>query len=467
MKPLFFLFLLTFFTNITLFSQVPYTQAEYETSSIIDVNYGTATNYAGTDMDLLMDIYKPLGDDNCQRPIMVLAHGGAWVTDDKSNSSLEYMSAELAKRGWVVANINYRLGMNNTNDYSTNAFCTGITEPCAFMIDSMEVERANFRAMQDAKAAIRFMKSRNMMDSTDINNVFMAGVCGGGFISLSAGFTNDISKKPASCYAIGDVLAPDPDFADFGCMDANNDLSRPDLGDFEGNLHLGTYDASLQGVGSFFGGVIDLDVFDAVTNPPSVYLFHQASDVIIHYDYGQMFQRISDDCFFGACQKYGPYPHAYGGEGIRKHFNTLGASAPPSSDDILDNMGANDCFSNGHAIDDPELRLQSMVDFFADRIAVSGNTPSSMCTSVSNQNLVQSLDISILENPVRHHLTVNISPEIIGASYALLDVSGRVVCSGVLASEENLINVVGASNGLYFLTVSYQGENQVLKVIKG
>ncbi|MGB1217837.1 MAG: alpha/beta hydrolase, partial [Saprospiraceae bacterium] len=199
---------------VVLSAQNPYTQDLYNVENISDVNYGTATNYAGSSETLLMDIYKPVGDDNCLRPLMILAHGGAWVTDDKTNTSLEYMSMELAKRGWVVANINYRLGMNNTDDYSTNAFCQGITEPCAFMIDSMEVERANFRAMQDAKGAIRFMKSRNMTDSTDIENVFMAGESAGGFISLSTGFTDDISKKPASCFAIGDVLSPDADFDD-------------------------------------------------------------------------------------------------------------------------------------------------------------------------------------------------------------------------------------------------------------
>ncbi len=466
MKHLYFLLLFILFVNITLFSQLPYTQTEYQFSSISDVSYGTATNYAGTEVDLLMDIYKPLGDNNCQRPIMILAHGGAWVTDDKTNESLEYMSQELAKRGWVVANVNYRLGMNNTNDYSTNAFCTGITEPCAFMIDSMEVERANFRAMQDAKGAIRFMKSRNMIDSTDVNNVFMAGESAGGFISLSAGFTNDISKKPASCYAITDVLAPDSDFADFACTDTNNDLSRPDLGDIEGTLHLSTYDASLKGVGSFFGGVIDVNLFDGLSDPPGVYLYHQGSDVIIHYDYGQMFKRISDDCFFGLCQEYGPYPHAYGGEGIRKHFDALGASAPSSFSEILDNMGANDCLANGHAIDDPEARLQSMVNFFADKIATSGNMPSDMCMPVGNNNVIPDINITLSENPIHHHLNIQTLPEFFGASYILLDISGKSICAGKLMSEETSVKVTDIPTGMYFLNVSYKNTNQVFKLVK-
>ncbi len=372
------MFCLCFSTN--LFAQSPYTQVQFSVDSIIDVNYGDAINYAGEEEALFLDIYKPQGDPNCLRPVMILAHGGAWVTDSKDNASMKFMSMELAKRGWVVANIDYRLGMNNTDEYETTDLCLSVTAPCAFISDSMEVERANFRAMQDAKGVVRFMKSRHLMDSTDINNVYMAGESAGGFIALSAGFTNVESKKPASCYAIGDAPIPDADFLDVGCTVATNDLSRPDLGTIEGDLHTGTYDASLQGVGSFFGGVIDVSIFDNVPNAPSVYLFAQGADVVIDFDYGMMFDRISNECLTGLCQGFGPYPHAYGGEGLRKYFEDLGTAAPPSQAEILDNAsGFGDCLGNGHAIDDPELRLQNIADFFAARILASGNDPASNC----------------------------------------------------------------------------------------
>jgi len=52
------------------------------------------------------------GYENCKRPIMILAHGGAKVIESKENESMQFMAGELAKRGWVVAVINCRLGTN-------------------------------------------------------------------------------------------------------------------------------------------------------------------------------------------------------------------------------------------------------------------------------------------------------------------------------------------------------------------
>ena len=212
MKTLFTLSLIIFTgLSFNTFAQTPYTQPIYNYDSIVDIEYGVANNYAGNADTLLMDIYKPIGNSNCLRPIMILAHGGAWVVESKENNSIQNMARELAKRGWVVANINYRLGTNKASNYTSNALCNGLgIEPCVYVADSAEVERANYRAMQDAKGAIRFMKSRNLIDSTDINNVFMAGESAGAFISISAGFTNSIIKKPASCYAIGNATTPDP-----------------------------------------------------------------------------------------------------------------------------------------------------------------------------------------------------------------------------------------------------------------
>jgi predicted alpha/beta-hydrolase family hydrolase len=43
---------------------------------------------------------------------MILAHGGAKVIESKENESMQFMAGELAKRGWVVAVINCRLGTN-------------------------------------------------------------------------------------------------------------------------------------------------------------------------------------------------------------------------------------------------------------------------------------------------------------------------------------------------------------------
>ena len=66
-----------------------------------DVRYGTAGG-----QDLLLDAYVP-DDTNAERVAVILIHGGAWRTGDKSDVVAE--ATLLARRGWVVFAVNYRL----------------------------------------------------------------------------------------------------------------------------------------------------------------------------------------------------------------------------------------------------------------------------------------------------------------------------------------------------------------------
>lgn len=460
---------LIFFASLYLntFAQQPYTQATYSYDSIVNIEYGVTTNYVGNDDTLLMDIYKPIGDGNCLRPVMILAHGGAWVVESKENSSMQYMARELAKRGWVVANINYRLGTHKASDYTSNFICNSLgIDACTYVADSAEVERANYRAMQDAKGAIRFMKSRNLIDSTDINSVFMAGESAGAFISFSAGFTDDISKKPASCFAIGDAVTPDAELASLACSDTPNNLTRPDLGDIEGTLNLGMYDASLKGVGSFFGGVFNTDLLDGLTNPPSVYLFCQGSDVIVNYNYGPLFERLSSECFsFLGCTDIDYYPNAYGGEGIKNYFESISTDTTSYYKDILYNYTGNDCQADGHAIDNPQLRLQNMVDFFAEKITDSGNNPITNCSTLNINSTWMDNNITV-RNPFKDGIEVQIKSQLLNSKYTLTNMVGKVISTGELDAEKNIIDTPKLANGIYLLNITNTNFKQTHKLVK-
>lgn len=461
---------LIFFTilNFNINAQQPYTQSIYNYDSIVNIQYGVSTNYVGNNDTLLMDIYKPIGDGNCLRPIMILAHGGAWVVESKENSSMQFMARELAKRGWVVANINYRLGTHKASNYTSNFICNSLgIEACAYVADSAEVERANYRAMQDAKGAIRFMKSRNLIDSTDVNNVFMGGESAGAFISLSAGFTDVISKKPASCYAIVDAATPDPDLTSLTCSNNTTNLSRPDLGDIDGTLNLGIYDASLKGVASFFGGVFNTDLLNGLTNPPSIYLFCQGSDVIVNYNYGPLFERLSSECFsFLGCSDYEDYPNAYGGEGIKNYFETILMDTTTYYSDIIYNYQPNnDCQANGHEIDNPQLRLQNMVNFFAEKIADSGNNPSINCSTLNVNSTVNDNSITV-KNPFNNNIEIQMNLQNISTKYTLVNLLGKVEATGELKVGRNAINTSRLKDGIYILNISGSNINQIHKIVK-
>ena len=290
------LFILAFQSLLN--AQLPYTQAVFSYDSLMNVVYGTAIDYAGNTDTLEMDIYKPKGDNNCARPVMVIAHGGAWIAGSKEDINTVLISRYLAKCGWVVANINWRLGTHKTSNYNMYALCNNsISAPCGYISDSAEVFRANFRGMQDMKGAIRFMKNRFLLDSTDVNNVFICGESAGGFVALATAFTDQVSEKHPSCFAIPDAPIPSNNLNVYGCIPSSNNLSRPDLGSIDGDLNLGFHDASVKGVGNFYGALFDFTSLNQISDTPSVYLFHQGSDVIVNYNFGRVLGRISWECF--------------------------------------------------------------------------------------------------------------------------------------------------------------------------
>ena len=109
-----------FFTYTTAQAQ-NYTVPTFNYRIEKDIVYGSAVNYAGCPTSLDMDLYKPLGDGNTCRPLLVLVHGGAFVVGTKEDGNMVSLAREMASRGYVVASINYRLGWHTNIAVNTTA----------------------------------------------------------------------------------------------------------------------------------------------------------------------------------------------------------------------------------------------------------------------------------------------------------------------------------------------------------
>lgn len=459
------LVLASFIAGIHLQAQTPYTQAQFNYSVQTNIEYGQATDFAGFNDTLLLDLYKPIGDNNCQRPCAVLVHGGAWIGGSKEDFDIVTIAENMAARGWVVATVNYRLGTQKTAFYEMYLGCAilgNISAPAGYICDSAEVIRANYRGQQDLKGAIRYMKSRFMMDSTDVNNVFLVGQSAGGFVSLAAAFMDDPSEKPAQCLAIADAPTPDADLVQF--LPANYSLTRPDLGDINGDLHLGNYDASVQGVGNFFGGMMNFEMLNNVTEWPVLYAYHQGNDVVVHYNYGRLLGRIDSECYGGGgpnpvCQSYAHYPKAYGSKGMNNYLSTLPTS-PVRTVDIIENYEYNnDCFDNGHSVVNLPLRIQNMVDLFGDRIALNGNTPAAPPCNLGLSNS-ENVQFSVYPNPSNGAVTVeNFSGE--QGKVQIWTSDGKLVSSSEIAQKEVFV----LTNGIYFFRFSSGNQIKTFKIV--
>ena len=252
---------------------------------LIDTNekYGTSINYKGCVQDLYCDIYKPINQDTL-RPIIVLIHGGGFIGGSYRAPEITGLATRMASRGYVVASIQYRLGMQLKPSNPTTTCALGVINmtPCAYALDSAEFFRAEYRAMQDAKGAIRFMKNRHSLDSSCINNVFVMGHSAGAITSLLAAFLD----KPSEKLPFTDSISSAPPTSN-PCTDNNPcgsaSLLRPALGGIRGSIELNGFDESLKGVFAFAGAIPNLELLDNYNDSLLVYTFHQDCDPIVYY----------------------------------------------------------------------------------------------------------------------------------------------------------------------------------------
>jgi acetyl esterase/lipase len=156
----------TLFPAITITSNVPY-------GSNVTVNNTTQT--------LLMDIYEPTNNTIPYRPLIILAHGGSFISGVKTSPDVVTLAKNFAKMGYVVASIAYRLGIG-------------------FPIDSINATRAVIRATQDMKAAVRFFRQDALgpnVYKTHPNFVFAGGVSAGAFMGLHLAYMDKLSEVPS------------------------------------------------------------------------------------------------------------------------------------------------------------------------------------------------------------------------------------------------------------------------------
>ncbi|MEI6411829.1 MAG: alpha/beta hydrolase [Bacteroidota bacterium] len=447
-------------------AQLPYTQLLYQDTVIKDIVYGTDINFAGKPEVLKLDLYKPLGNPYCNRPILVMIHGGAWIGGDKTDGGTVAIAHEYARRGYVVASINYRLGNHKRNFYTPYALCSTVSaaQPCLYVADSSEVIRATYRAMQDAKAAMRFMKSRGQQDSTDYKIGFYGGESAGAFTAFLATFLTTPDEKPVDCFGLPDAPTPDPNLT--FCLPANYSLARPDLGSVEGTVNIQTgFDAKAIGVLDFFGGIVNLNILNG-PDKPAVYLFHQYGDLIVDCNTMPLLQPLYAYCVnpINLCQPLDHYPIAAGGCSLKSIFQNKAYGPDLLLSDFVTTTTYN-CLANPpqHAIDNPALRAANSAAFFAPIIAAHGNAPSSGC--ISSQTEAKYFDkIIITPTIARDYVSIEMRGIEDADLYRLIGASGRLEQSGKIKDlNAGEIDIHQLPAGLHFLFVNGRNRSYIGK----
>ena len=143
--------------------------ATYTTTS--DVTFGQNTSWNGAATVLKLDVYQPTGDTEMNRPLILLVHGGSFIGGSKTDGDVVTMCQKFAKKGYVTASIDYRLGF--------------------FPFDSANAVKAVVRATQDLRAAIRFFYKDKQTTNTykiDTNHIFIGGSSAGAITALHVAY---------------------------------------------------------------------------------------------------------------------------------------------------------------------------------------------------------------------------------------------------------------------------------------
>jgi len=158
-----------------------FTEVNIDSNIVYGNNYTydiTKLQIGATAEDLSLDIYTPAGDTAKNRPLIIWAHGGSFMGGTKNDKDIVYFCNEFAKRGFVCVSINYRLGYE-------------------LPIDSVAAVRTVYRALQDGRAAVRFMRSLAFNYQIDKDRVYFGGTSAGAFIALNVAFLNLPEEVPA------------------------------------------------------------------------------------------------------------------------------------------------------------------------------------------------------------------------------------------------------------------------------
>jgi hypothetical protein len=466
--------------SITVNAQA-FVEKTYTYDSILNITYGVSENFNHGLDTLSLDIYKPVcSDTTVQRPLIIFIHGGAFLAGSKSDLSITRLCKEFAKRGYVTASINYRLGMVSDNKAWS---CNYPNYSCIFTTDSAEWIRAAYRGIQDAKGALRFLVKHAQVHKIDPHNVFVAGESTGGFIALGVATLDTISEKFPQAFQLNAV--PKPHSTAQNCdynlkhrFDSDS-IQRPDLGSIEGDIEVGAYNYTIKGVANVFGGM-NANLLHHIPSgkvKPAIYLFHQPCDLVVPFDSGVIFKDLSW-CFTNGygCNAIQNTPKIYGSKAIADWNTTFQYGYPMQTDFTQTAFPNSYIIGNGscldqvnkpcHAYDNFSFREDRIARFFAQYN--DADTSCLLQSSMRNSLVFNSVaSLKLFPNPVLTNLNIVFGYQNLW-HITLYDAMGNILFEkqGDAQTSQIEVNVQAFATGVYFVKLKTEKKTEIARFLK-
>ncbi|SFQ24944.1 T9SS type A sorting domain-containing protein [Hymenobacter arizonensis] len=221
-----------------------------------NVVYGSAVNVLGGNQQLLMDVYQPTGDVAPERPVIIFAHQGGFVTGSKSEQYMVDVCTRFARLGYVTASIDYRL--------------------LFFPLDTTNVSVAAIRGMQDMRAAVRFFRRDAANANTyraSPSRIVVGGASAGAFMALEVGYLDRASEVPS-------------------------DVNIVALGGIEGASGNPGFSSAVLAVLNLSGALDPPSLIEAGNAP--LYSAHGTADVVVPYFKGRVGASLPPKYVFGS-----------------------------------------------------------------------------------------------------------------------------------------------------------------------
>lgn len=402
---------------------------------------------------LYFDLYEPAGDEGITaRPLIILMHTGNFLppqvnggcSGTRKDAQTVELATRLAKTGYVVAAIDYRLGWNPVAPDQTTRVFTLIN--------------AAYRGVQDSRTAARFFRMTAENDNPyriDPNRVTAWGSGTGGYVSLATGALDTITDTYIPKFFIGTTpmviesvngdlngetvgIVP-PGYPGFPVGDT---LNYPN--------HVG-FDSEFQLIVNMGGSLGDLSWIDE--NDPPIISYHVPNDPNAPYNTGILnvpppvnlpvvsvsgagdFQPILNAFGINDCMDDGSITDdistiARQRSGDLPGFLPLPVDDPTSSGDwFFTNtaepygVSGSDCRSSAASIDTAMAVLDTIIQYFLPRAFNCLN----LSTSVEELAGPAAFGLQAMPVPASNQVRIQVNADLRMDAIQLFDINGRLL----------------------------------------
>lgn len=386
-------------------------------SVVSNVQYGANVKMNNTNQNLLLDIYFPKGDSQTDRPLIIIAHGGNFLGGAKNGPDVKPLAQDWARMGYVVASIEYRVGMTNFP----------FPGP-----DSTDAGEAVMRAVHDSRASVRFFKNSFANGNPygiDTNMIFFSGVSAGGFMALHLGYLDEMSEFPTY-------------------IDTVNQFGLG--GGIEGNSNNLPYNSKVAGIINICGAIGDTAYIESGDIP--MLLFHGDADATVPYGSAEI-------------TLVGLYP-------------LLQVDGSSSIAERAAEKGIEYCFEIHEGKDHtPHVSGSETVQYYDTTLNISRNFLAKyVCgdamncsygptiTSVNDVEKTSDL-ISVYPNPATNYTEILFNENNQGAEFNLYDIHGKLISSQMITGTKITLNRNNLPSGIYFIRITNGEKVQTSKLV--